>query len=40
MHTITPFPWFDDRIEEAVNVYVSVVRIDVAALQTAHAGEQ
>lgn len=26
MSTVTPFLWFDDRIEEAVNLYVSVFR--------------
>jgi hypothetical protein len=34
MPTITPFPWFDDRLEEAVTFD------DVAALQKAHKGEQ
>jgi len=27
MQKITPFLWFDDKAEEAVNFYVSVLRI-------------
>ena len=34
---ITPFPWFDDRIEDAVNFYVSVFK-DGEILNTARVG--
>lgn len=43
MHKITPFLWFDDRIEDAVNFYVSVFKdgeiLDIATLEKAHRGE-
>jgi predicted 3-demethylubiquinone-9 3-methyltransferase (glyoxalase superfamily) len=37
MHKITPFLWFDDRIEEAVNFYVSVFK-DGEILSTSRVG--
>jgi predicted 3-demethylubiquinone-9 3-methyltransferase (glyoxalase superfamily) len=27
MHKTTPFLWFDDKAEEAMNFYVSILRI-------------
>ena len=37
MPTITPFLWFDDRLEEAVNFYVSVFD-DAEVLSTSRIG--